>query len=106
MPELWFKYGATDIVLNIRYENLLKHISASSFTLLSEEQIKRYLNDVALTQDTMIFALSDTKSVATVVTILVQLARTKGIPNVNVAVIPRIQRILKNNIADKTIMIK
>jgi hypothetical protein len=105
MPELWFKYGATDIVLNIRYENLLKHISASSFTLLSEEQIKRYLNDVALTQDTMIFALSDTKSVATVVTILVQLARTKGIPNINVAVIPKIQRVLKNNLADKTILI-
>jgi hypothetical protein len=106
MPELWFKYGTTDVVLNIRHENLLKHISASSFALLSEQQIKTCLNDVALSQDTVIFALSDTKSVATVVTILVQLARAKGIPNVNVAVIPRIQRILKNNIADKTIMIK
>ena len=106
MPELWFKYGTTDIVLNIRHENLLKHISASSFALLSEEQIKRHLNDVALSQDTVIFALSDTKSVATVVNILVQLARTKGIPNINVAAIPRIQRVLKNNIADRTILIK
>ena len=106
MPELWFKYGTTDIVLNIRYENLLKHISASSFALLSEEQIKRYLNDVALSQDTMIFALSDTKAVATVVNILVQLARAKGIPNINVAVMPRIQRVLKKNIADRTILIK
>ena len=106
MPELWFKYGTTDVVLNIRHENLLKHISASGFVLLSEEQIKTCLNDVALSQDTVIFALSDTKSVATVVTILVQLARAKGILNVNVAVIPRIQRLLKNNIADKSIMIK
>jgi hypothetical protein len=106
MPELWFKYGTTDIVMNIRHENLLKHISASSFALLSEEEIKKILSDVALSKDTVIFALSDTKSVATVVTILVQLARAKGIPNVNVAVIPKIQRTLKNNIADKTIMIK
>jgi hypothetical protein len=105
MPELWFKYGTTDVVLNIRYENLLKHVSASTFALLSEEQIKSHLNDVPLTQDTTIFALSDTKSVASVVTTLVQLARAKGIPNIHVAVIPRMQRILKNNLPDKTILI-
>ena len=105
MPELWFKYGTTDVVLNIRYENLLKHVSASTFALLSEEQIKIRLNDVPLTEDTTIFALSDTKSVATVVTTLVELARAKGIPNIHVAVIPRIQRLLKNNLSDKTILI-
>lgn len=105
MPELWFKYGITDVVLNIRYENLLKHITASSFALLSEDQIKSCLNDVALTQDTMIFALSDTKSVAMVIDILVQLARAQGIPSIRVGVLPRIQRVLKSNLADKTILI-
>ena len=105
MPELWFKYGITDVVLNIRYENLLKHITASSFALLSEDQIKSCLNDVALTQDTMIFALSDTKSAAMVISILVQLARAQGIPSVRVGVLPRIQRVLKSNLADKTILI-
>jgi hypothetical protein len=105
MPELWFKYGITDVVLNIRYENLLKHITASSFALLSEDQIKSCLNDVALTQDTMIFALSDTKSVAMVISILVQLARARGIPSIRVGVLPRIQRGLKSNLVDKTILI-
>lgn len=105
MPELWFKYGITDVVLNIRYENLLKHITASSFALLSEDQIKSCLNDVALTQDTMIFALSDTKSAAMVISILVQLARAQGIPSIRVGVLPRIQRVLKSNLADKTILI-
>ena len=105
MPELWFKYGITDVVLNIRYENLLKHITASSFALLSEDQIKSCLNDVALTQDTMIFALSDTKSAAMVISILVQLARAQGIPSIRVGVLPRIQSVLKSNLADKTILI-
>ena len=105
MPELWFKYGITDVVLNIRYENLLKHITASSFALLSEDQVKSCLNDVALTQDTMIFALSDTKSSAMVIRILLQLARAQGIPSIRVGVLPRIQRVLKSNLADKTILI-
>ena len=105
MPELWFKYGITDVVLNIRYENLLKHITASSFALLSDDQIKSCLNDVALTQDTMIFALSDTKSSAMVIRILVQLARAQGIPSIRVGVLPRIQRVLKSNLTDKTILI-
>lgn len=104
MPELWFKYGITDVVLNIRYENLLKHITASSFALLSDDQIKSCLNDVTLTQDTMIFALSDTKSAAMVISILVQLARSRGIPDIRVGVLPRIQPVLKSNLADKTIL--
>jgi hypothetical protein len=104
MPELWFKYGITDVVLNIRYENLLKHITASSFALLSDDQIKNCLNDVTLTQDTMIFALSDTKSAAMVISILVQLARSRGIPDIHVGVLPRIQPVLKGNLADKTIL--
>ncbi len=104
MPELWFKYGITDVVLNIRYENLLKHITASSFALLSDDQIKNCLNDVTLTQDTMIFALSDTKSAAMVISILVQLARSRGIPDIRVGVLPRIQPVLKSNLADKTIL--
>jgi hypothetical protein len=104
MPELWFKYGTTDVVLNIKYENLLKHVTASNFTLLSEEEIKRRLSDIVLTEDTLIFALSDTKSVATVVTMLVHMAHAKGIANIAVAVMPRIQLVLKNNLADKTII--
>jgi hypothetical protein len=104
MPELWFKYGTTDVVLNIKYENLLKHVTASNFTLLSEEEIKRRLSDIVLTEDTLIFALSDTKSVATLVTMLVHMARAKGIANIAVAIMPRIQLVLKNNLADKTIL--
>ena len=103
MPELWFKYGTTDVVLNIKYENILKHVTASNFILLSEEEIKRCLNDIVLTDDTMIFALSGTKSVASVVTLLLQTARGKGVSNISVGVIPRIQHMLKNNIEDKTV---
>jgi hypothetical protein len=94
----------TDVVLNIRYENLLKHITASSFALLSDDQIKSCLNDVALTQGTMIFALSDTKSTAMVINILVKLAHARGIPDIHVGVLPRIQPVLKSNLVDRTIL--
>jgi hypothetical protein len=105
MPELWFKYGNTDVVLNIKYENLLKHVTASNFVLLSEEEIKRRLSDIILTEDTLIFALSDTRSIASVVTVLLEIARAKGIASIPVGVIPRIQHVLKNNLSDKTILL-
>ena len=63
MPEIWLKYGTTDLVLNIKYENLLKHVS-SDIPLLREDEIRSRLSNVSLTDDLLIFPLSDTKSAA------------------------------------------
>ena len=76
MPEIWLKYGSTDIVLNIRYENLLKHVS-SDFPLLMEDEIRLRLSNVVLADDTLIFALSDTKLTAKIIILLRDMAQAK-----------------------------
>lgn len=99
MPEIWLRYGTTDVVLDIKYENLLKHIS-SNFQLLTDDEIRLYLSDIVLNEHTVIFALSDSKSVAKVITILVEMARAKGLANITINVLPKVESALRNNIAD------
>ncbi|HZC20179.1 MAG TPA: hypothetical protein VE223_00900, partial [Nitrososphaeraceae archaeon] len=100
MPEIWLKYGSTDIVLNIRYENLLKHVS-SDFPLLNEDEIRLCLSNVVLADDTLIFALSDTKLTAKIIILLLNMAQAKGFANVTIGVPQRIEHILGNNLAGK-----
>ena len=47
MPEIWLKYGNTDIALDIKFENLLKNIS-SDFPSLTEDEIRSELSNVLL----------------------------------------------------------
>ncbi|HET7390332.1 MAG TPA: hypothetical protein VFJ51_05870 [Nitrososphaeraceae archaeon] len=105
MPEIWLKYGSTDIVLNIRYENLLKHIS-SDFPLLMEDEIRLRLSNVVLADDTLIFALSDTKLTAKIIILLLDMAQAKGFANVTIGVPQRIEHVLGNNLAEKATSVK
>lgn len=103
MPEIWLKYGDTDIVLDIKFENLLKHIS-SNFPSLTDDEIRLELSNVLLNDNMLIFALSNSKSVAKVITILLELARAKGFVNVTIDVLPKVENTLRTNLADKTIL--
>jgi hypothetical protein len=102
MPEIWFKYGSTDIVLDIRFENLLKHVS-SAYPSLTEDEIKSSLKDVMLGNNTLIIALSGSRSVAKIITILFEISRSKGCEKLTVDVLPNIQNTLKSYIADTKI---
>ena len=104
MPEIWLKYGTTDAVLNIKYENLLKHVS-SDLPLLSEDEIRLRLSNVSLADDLLIFALSDTRLAAKIIILLLELAQAKGLTNVTIGVLPRIGGVLANNLADKASML-
>jgi hypothetical protein len=53
----------------------------------------------------LIFALSDTKSIARVIILLLEMAQTKGFANVTVGVLPRIEVALKNNLAGTATLI-
>jgi len=105
MPEIWLKYGSTDIVLNIRYENLLKHVS-SDFPLLMEDEITLRLSNVVLADDTLIFALSDTKLTAKIIILLLDMAQAKGFANVTIGVPQRIEHVLGSNLAEKATSVR
>lgn len=77
MPEIWLRYGSTDVVLDIKFENLSSQIS-SSFTSMNDEQITAVVESVPLTDNMLILALSGSKAAARILIMLVEATRKKG----------------------------
>src|SRR5919201_1655442 len=58
MPEIWLRYGTTDVVLDIRFENLANQIS-STFQMLPDQEVKTAItSSVPLTDKMLFLALS------------------------------------------------
>ncbi|MEP0823852.1 MAG: hypothetical protein HRF40_00040, partial [Nitrososphaera sp.] len=78
MPEIWLRYGSTDVVLDIRFENLANQISAT-FPEMPEDQVSAALSGVPITDDNILMvALSGSKAAAKIITMLAEQARAKG----------------------------
>jgi hypothetical protein len=77
MPEIWLRYGATDVVLDIRFENLANQVSAG-FQALPEEEIKAAIADVPLSDNMLILALSGSKAAGRAIAMLAEQAGSKG----------------------------
>src|SRR5688572_12376012 len=78
MPEIWLRYGPTDVVLDIKFDNLASQIS-SNFQALPEDQVKAAVDSVPLTDNMLVMVLSPSKSASKVVLMLAEAARAKGI---------------------------
>jgi hypothetical protein len=63
MPEIWLRYGTTDVVLDIRFENLAGQVS-SNFPSMPDEQVKEVLAGVPATDNMLVVALSSSRAVA------------------------------------------
>ena len=63
MPEIWLRYGTTDVVLDIRFENLAGQVS-SDFPFVPDEQFKEALSGVPVTDNMLVVALSSSRAVA------------------------------------------
>ena len=77
MPEIWLKYGTTDVVLDIRFDNLASQVS-SPIKPIPEEQVRSALEGVPLADNMLVTALSPSKSVSRAVIMLAEAARAKG----------------------------
>jgi len=96
MPEIWLRYGTTDVVLDIKFENLASNIT-SSFRPLPEEEIMATLGSVPLTDNMLLVSLSPSKAAARTLAILAGAARAKGF-TVTVDVPPRMAASLRTNL--------
>lgn len=77
MPEIWLRYGTTDVVLDIRFENLANQISAG-FQELPEEEIRAAIAGVPLSDNMLILALSGSKAAGRTIAMLGEEIRAKG----------------------------
>jgi hypothetical protein len=96
MPEIWLKYGTTDVVLDIKFDNLASQISAN-FQNLAEDQVKAALDTVPLIDNMLVVAMSPSKAVSRAILILVEGARAKGF-SVSVDVPARMAGTLRTNL--------
>jgi hypothetical protein len=77
MPEIWLRYGTTEVVLDIKFENLASQIS-SNFQALPEEEVRAAVTSVPLTDNMLVLALSPSKAAARAVAMIAQAASAKG----------------------------
>jgi hypothetical protein len=77
MPEIWLKYGATDVVLDIRFENLSSQVS-STFAPMPDEQARTLVESVPVTDNMLIVALASSKAAARVANSVADAAKAKG----------------------------
>lgn len=82
MPEIWLNYGAADVVLDIKVENLNAYDNPN-FSKLDDLELTKKLESVPL-QDSNIFALDSSRSVSKIILSLTSLARQSGINNITV----------------------
>jgi hypothetical protein len=88
MPEIWLKYGPTDIALDINFGNLLAEVSPD-LPLLSDEDITTKLSDIPMSNNMLIFALSRSNPVERVIEILRHLINSKGFEGVDINTLPK-----------------
>lgn len=77
MPEIWLKYGSTEVVLDIKAENLLDYVT-EEIEHLGEEQISATLDTINVKNDTQIVVLDTSQYVAGLASMLVDGLMKKG----------------------------
>lgn len=98
MPEIWLKYGGTDVVLDIRFENLSSQVS-SGLQALPDEQAKAALDGVPVTDNMLVLALSSSRASAKAVSAIVESAKAKGFASATVDVPARLAGAMRANLA-------
>ncbi|MFZ0221896.1 MAG: hypothetical protein WAM42_09420 [Candidatus Nitrosopolaris sp.] len=88
MPEIWLKYGPTEIALNIKFGNLLAEVSPD-LPPTSEEDIAATLGDMPMSNNMLIFALSRSKPVQRVIQMLRNVIQSRGFEDVDVDALPK-----------------
>lgn len=97
MPEIWLKYGSTDVVLDIRFENLSTQVS-STFAPMPDDQAKAAIESVPVTDNMLLVALSSSRAAARVANSIADAAKAKGF-SVTVDVPARMAGALRANLA-------
>lgn len=77
MPEIWLRYGTTDVVLDIKFENLSSQVS-SPLKPISDEEVKAAIDGVPLAENMLVLATSPSKAAARAVLTVSEAARAKG----------------------------
>ena len=79
MPEIWLNYGITDVVLDIRAENLEQKIDTEG-KVLDDSVINEKLSSLELSKPMDLVVLHNSRSVQKIISSLFTICEQKSIP--------------------------
>ena len=94
MPEIWLNYGITDVVLDIRAENLEQKIDSDG-KILEDSAINEKLSSLDLSKPMDLMVLHNSKSTQKIISSLFTLCEQKSLPFPNVLAEKRIMNQVK-----------
>ena len=103
MPELWLNYGGTDIILDLKVENL-SLVENSKFDIRTNESIAEDIKSIPVTNETTLVPLDGSNSTVQITAALVSQAQCTGI-SLSIESIPSARKKITNKISTQNITI-
>lgn len=94
MPEIWLGYGTTNVVLDIKQENLNQILQSPK--ILSDEYLNDFLANIKFSKNTLFVPLSSSKFVLKIISIIIELFNSKPQFEFSIGTYPEIFSLIKN----------
>ncbi len=104
MPEIWLSYGPTDVVLDVRAENLEKQIESGGVNL-SDSEIASKLESLDMSKPTEFVIMEYSKTTQKIISILLDMCTKKSLQKPKFLVDKSNLNFVKNIFSDPTISI-
>ena len=102
MPELWLNYGSTDIIVDLKVENL-SLVENPKFDILNNEILNQEIESIQIEDSTRLVPLDASNSTIQVVSRLISLAEGRGI-KLSIGSIPKIKKLLSPRLQNQNII--
>ena len=99
MPEIWLNYGSTDVVLDIKAENLEEKIGIDGKTL-TDSEIKSKLESLDISKPTEFVVLNASESVRKTLSVILEKYEQGSIPKPQILADRKIMNAIKNYIPE------
>ncbi len=99
MPEIWLNYGSTDVVLDIKAENLEEKIDIDGKTL-TDSEIKSKLESLDISKPTEFVVLNSSESVRKTLSIILERYDEKSIPKPSILADKETMNAIKNYVPE------
>jgi hypothetical protein len=90
MPEIWMRYGTTDIPLDIRFENLNKNLEPPS-SHLQDKQVQDKLQEIPLKENCLFIVLSSSVLTRRVLSWIIDSATSKRFNGIGIMTLPKLK---------------
>ena len=104
MPEIWLSYGPTDVVLDVKAENLEKQIAPGGVNLTDSEIVAK-LDSLDMSKPTEFVIMEHSKTMEKVISVLLNVCTQKSLPKPKFLVDKSNLNFIKNIFSDPTISI-